>query len=320
MEERLEGIRSLIIVPDGLLGVVPFETFRGTHDRYLIERFDVSYAQSLVVALQSIRRSRPASRLPLLAFGGAIYEAPPTPARSGGVEPGNLAAGDLEGIRQEVAGLIASGESTRGAYSRMGMDAWQNLPGTLEEVILIEGIVEGAEIYTGSEVTESFVKELSDDGILSSYAVIHFATHGIVVPEVPELSAVVLSQFVEDDGGEDGYLTMREISGLDLAADFVNLSACETGLGKVYQGEGVVGLTQAFLIAGANALSVSLWQVADESTRVFMSGLYSLVQDQGLGYAQAMSAMKRSFLRDNRYANPFFWAPFVFYGDFGAGR
>jgi CHAT domain-containing protein len=150
--------------------------------------------------------------------------------------------------------------------------------------------------------------------------VLHFATHGIVVPEVPELSAVVLSQFAEDDGEEDGYLTMQEISGLDLAADFVNLSACETGLGKVYRGEGVVGLTQAFLIAGANSLSVSLWRVADESTRTFMTGLYSLVEDEGLGYAQAMSAMKRSFLHDARYANPFFWAPFVFYGDFGAGR
>jgi len=320
MEEQREGITSLIIVPDGLLGVVPFETFRGIDDRYLIERFDISYAQSLVVALRSIRRGRPASRQPLLAFGGAVYEAPSTPARSGAVEPGDLALGDLEGVRQEVAGLIVSGGSTRGAYSRMGMDTWQNLPGTLEEVTLIEGIVEGADIYTGSEVTESFVKELSDDGTLSNYAVIHFATHGIVVPDLPELSAVVLSQFAEEDGDEDGYLTMREISGLDLAADFVNLSACETGLGKVYQGEGVVGLTQAFLIAGANALSVSLWQVADESTVAFMTGLYSLVQEQGFGYAEAMSAMKRRFLQGDSYANPFFWAPFVFYGDFGAGR
>ena len=107
---------------------------------------------------------------------------------------------------------------------------------------------------------------------------------------------------------------MREISQLELAADFVNLSACETGLGKIYSGEGVVGLTQAFLVAGANGLSVSLWQVADESTMNFMVGLYRLVRSGSLDYAHAMTAIKRSFILDPRYRNPFYWAPFVYYG------
>ena len=103
-----------------------------------------------------------------------------------------------------------------------------------------------------------------------NYKVIHFATHGMVVPEVPELSALVLSQN-KTDSTEDNYLRADEISQLKLNADFVALSACETGLGKNYKGDGVVGLTQSFMIAGANSLAVSLWQVADESTSIFMT-------------------------------------------------
>jgi CHAT domain-containing protein len=106
---------------------------------------------------------------------------------------------------------------------------------------------------------------------------------------------------------------MGEILELDIEADFVNLSACETGLGKLYGGEGVVGLTQSFLVAGANGLSVSLWQVADESTMDFMIGLYRSVQDEGMSYHRAMTDMKRQFLK-GRYADPYYWAPFVYYG------
>jgi len=94
----------------------------------------------------------------------------------------------------------------------------------------------------------------------------------------------------------------------------VDLSACETGLGKVYQGEGVVGLTQAFLVAGARSMAVSLWQVADESTREFMVGVYRLVQEGGMPYARAMTEMRRQFIRSGRWREPFFWAAFVYYG------
>ncbi len=191
---------------------------------------------------------------------------------------------------------------------------------------------------TGKDVDESKLKELSINGKLKQYKVLHFATHGLVVPELPELSAIVLSQFKEERNNEDGYLTMKEKSKLDINADFINLSGCDTGLGKIYRGEGVVGLTQSFLIAGANGLSVSLWQVADKSTVKFMTGVYQLVDKKDITYDKAITMVKRAFIegklnsdfenikkrgfetdRQNgldkqNFKNPFYWAPFVYYG------
>ena len=159
----------------------------------------------------------------------------------------------------------------------------------------------------------------------------------MTVPAFPELSAIVLSQFKEGQGSEDGYLRMGEIAKLKLNADFVNLSACETGLGKIYGGEGVVGLTQSFLIAGANGLSVSLWQVDDQSTMMFMVGVYQLVNEKGMSYSQAINKMKRAFIKGQvsmdtfqpsrgitikpvgeakpgNLSHPYYWGPFVYYG------
>ncbi|MBI9097547.1 MAG: tetratricopeptide repeat protein [Spirochaetaceae bacterium] len=310
-QEELSGIHQLIIVPDGILGTIPFEVLQDQNGHYLVEKYDVSYSQSLVISQMIRERVYVQDRKPMLAFGGAVYE-----EDSFGEDSRET---DVNVIRQNVSEMIQTGGSTRGAYSGMGLGSWKNLPGTLDEVNLLLGIVPGTEIMTGADVTEKAVLNKSASGELANYKVIHFATHGIVVPEIPELSAVVLSQFSDFQGDEDGYLTMSEIARLDIKADFVNLSACETGLGKIYEGEGVVGLTQAFLIAGANALSVSLWQVSDESTMTFMTGVYTLVEENGLSYAQAISEMKRVFLKDDKYNNPFHWAPFVLYGDYEAG-
>ena len=133
------------------------------------------------------------------------------------------------------------------------------------------------------------------------------------------LSAVVLSQFERDpQGGEDGYLRMEEIAKLDIQADLVNLSACETGAGRIYGDEGIFGLTQSFILAGANAVSISLWRVADESTSQFMATMYGMVQDKGIGYAEAITEVKRQFINGDfgeKYKAPYYWAPFVYYGN-----
>ncbi len=311
LREQIGELSSLIIVPDGILGTIPFETLTDRDGHYLIEKYDISYVQSITVAERSFRQAYPAGRKPMLAMGGALYNSDAASIAS----RGSIRAADIDGIRREANHLMDTGASARAVYNRIGYNQWSNLPGSLAEVERVSQIVAGTELKKGPEVDEAYVKKLSADGDLARFRVIHLATHGIVIPEVPELSAVILS--IQDDakGDNDGYLTMKEISKLKMEADFVNLSACETGLGKIYDGEGIVGLSQAFLVAGAKAMSVSLWQVSDESTMKFMSGLYSHVKKDHTGFSHAMSQMKREFIKNNRYSAPFYWAPFIFYGD-----
>ncbi|MCD6365903.1 MAG: CHAT domain-containing protein, partial [Bacteroidales bacterium] len=333
IETQLAGKDELIIIPDGILSFLPFETLIMPDGRYLIEKYNIKYTQSLTVSGIIDRRKYRQNRKTLLAFGGAVYD-------EISYETDIIKAEkQLENLKNETLLALNRGQSTRNAYNKLGIARWENLPGTLTEVKSIQYIVKNSDIFTGESVNESKIKSLSKKGDLKKYKVIHFATHGLVVPEIPELSAIVLSLSKDEKNNEDGYLTMNEIAGLDINADFVNLSACETGLGKIYGGEGVVGLTQSFLIAGANGLSVSLWQVADESTMKFMIGVYKLVQEKGLSYDKAITEMKRAFIsgavstekydknrgfiikkvdlnnkKPNDYSSPFYWAPFVYYG------
>ena len=308
---ELKGKTSLTILPDGVLGFLPFESLIDGEGKFLAEAYEIKYAQSMAVMDIINKRKYTGKRKPLLAFGGAIYDRMTYTADM--VKNGK----QISALGKKVHQKIASRGSIRGAYASLGIAEWSNIPGTLSEVKKISEIVKGAMVYKGDEVTEDKVKDLSSRGELSEYKVIHFAVHGLVVPEMPELSAVVLSQFKTESGGEDGYLRMAEVAELKLNADFVNLSACETGLGKIYGGEGVVGLTQSFLIAGANGLSVSLWQVEDVSTSKFMTGLYELTEGKGMSYSAGVTEMKSRFIKGDlgdSYKAPFYWAPFVYYG------
>jgi CHAT domain-containing protein len=275
--------------------------------RYLIEKYNIKYTQSLTVMEIIEKRNYSNTRKSMIAFGGSIYDE--ITYKKDMVETEQ----ELANLKKEISLAANRGQSTRDAYLSLGFGKWINLPGTLAEVNAIKTIVSDADLYTGKDADESVIKSLSVKGDLKNYKVLHFATHGLVVPEMPELSALVLSQYQDEKNGEDGYLRMQEIAALDINADFVNLSACETGLGKIYDGEGVVGLIQSFLLAGANGLSVSLWQVDDKSTMEFMVGVYKKVNKNKMSYDKAIAEMKREFIR-GKYSSPFYWAPFVYYG------
>jgi CHAT domain-containing protein len=308
IQEQTGGITTLLIIPDGILNFLPFETLIDGQGHYAVERYHIRYAPSLTVLETIKERHYPTARKALMAFGGAVYN--PQTYQAEMIE--NQV--QLAYLRNQVARAARDDLPLQEWYASMGYDVWSNLPGTLQEVNAIGQVVRDADVLTGEAVTESRLKTLSVEGALAEYRVLHFATHGVAIPELPELSALVLS---EEDTKEDGYLRLREIADLNIQADFVNLSACETGLGKIYSGEGVVGLTQTFLVAGANGLSVSLWQVPDASTAKFMVELYTAISEQELSYAQAVTAVKRRFIEGEfgeKWRSPYYWAPFVYYG------
>jgi len=304
IEPYIKDKKELYIIPGSMIAYLPFETFIMPDGRYLIEKYDIHYAQSLGVQNMLNKLNYPKKRMSIMAFGNPVYEK---------IEYKN----EEEEAQATLDFYYKNGgnihETELGNYIAYGYgpNKWQTLLATQGEVDAIKKEFRDALTFTGADASKGNLKKLSADGSLKKYSMLHFATHGLVIPEKPELSALVLSQ---EKGSDDiGYLSMTDVASLNLQADFVNLSACETGLGKYYTTEGIVGLSQAFILAGAKSVSVSLWSIQDESTREFMTDFYRLV-DSGIPYAKALSETKRKFIKEGKYSNPFYWAPFVFYG------
>ncbi|HUE81634.1 MAG TPA: CHAT domain-containing tetratricopeptide repeat protein [Pyrinomonadaceae bacterium] len=150
---------------------------------------------------------------------------------------------------------------------------------------------------------------------LSKYRYVHFATHGYLDSERPDLSAVVLSLVDERGKAQDGFLRAHEIYNLDLPAELVVLSACETGLGKEIKGEGLVGLTRGFMYAGARRVVVSLWNVNDKATAELMQRFYRRMLKDGQTPAASLRAAQIEMWQQKQWQSPYFWAPFVLQGE-----
>jgi len=183
------------------------------------------------------------------------------------------------------------------------------LPGTEKEVNSIARLFEGrSKISTFTDANEELVKSKE----LNSYRYLHFATHGIVDVAEPALSEI----FLNGKNKEDGNLYCGEIYNLAINADLVVLSACETGLGKISTGEGVIGLSRALVYAGAKNIIVSFWKVADESTAQLMIDFYKiLLQEKDQSYSEILRRSKLDLIKGEQYASPYYWAPFVLIGN-----
>ena len=150
-------------------------------------------------------------------------------------------------------------------------------------------------------------------GALKNFNYVHFATHGFIDETKPDLSSLVLTK--DNNSCEDGMLQATEIYNLKLNADLVVLSACQSGLGKLVRGEGMVGLTRAFMYAGTPAVLVSLWSVSDVSTATLMGDFYRNLVKQKLSKTDALRKAQLTMLGNEKFAHPFYWAPFVIIGD-----
>lgn len=264
---------------------------------YLILDRSVTYIPSASV-LAELGRPRPAAPEPgdaklFLGFGAPDYGAPDRVAQLASISPPE---GSLE-------------RSLRDA----GLPNPQPLPNARQEVASIAKLYpqDRVALYVGQQASEENVK---DNPFLKTARQVHFAVHGFLNERQPELSGLVLT--LDGDDREDGLLQVYEIFNLELQADLVVLSACDTGLGKSVSGEGLLGVTRALLYAGAASVAVSLWQVADTSTSDLMVRFYQHLSRNG-DKAEALRLSKLEMIREGRFDRPYFWAPFILIGQPG---
>ena len=150
---------------------------------------------------------------------------------------------------------------------------------------------------------------------LNQYQILHFATHGFVNPDQPELSGIVLSLVNKDGKQIPGYLRLADLFEQDYPAELIVLSACETGLGKNVSGEGLVGLTRGLMYAGAARVALSLWQVDDRGTSVLMQEFYKQMLQENKNPTQALRAAQRKLWSNPEWRNPYYWAAFTVQGE-----
>ncbi len=284
---------KLIVIPDGLLNHVPYESL--VHNgRYLIEDHQISYLPS--ASLIELLRQPPKSaseldgQLDLLAFGDPVFQ------------------------QRSKTSLNRKLPATPSAINRQvgdwDMTNLSRLPRTRDEVEYIASLIprERQRLYLGKDSTEKAFKQES----LSKYKWIHLATHSLIDERTPGRSAVVLA--LDGNNAEDGFLRATEIADLDLNCDLVILSACETGRGQLLSGEGIIGLSRSFFIAGARSVVVSQWAVSDISTAQLMKDFYQQLVNKVPKAAALREAKLRMLNGGSETRHPYYWAPFVIIG------
>jgi len=293
----LKGIEHLIIVPDGLLGHIPFEVLlvdkpkKTTPDykglNYLLRNYRISYTYSGTLLRENSNNTQKEGNGKLL---GIAANYPKKQAQQGG---NPVVSGD---VRQQKLRKTLS-----------------DLPAAKEEVERLAKVWDGKFLY-GADANEARFKSEAE-----KYSIIHLAMHGLLDKRKPILSSLVFSN--NEDTLQDNFLEAYEITHLRLHADLVVLSACETGYGKFEQGEGILSLARSFMYAGVPSLVVSLWKVNDMSTAILM-GLFYEELAKGKTKSEALQQAKLHYLDEasGMAAHPAFWSPFIQLGDDRAVR
>jgi CHAT domain-containing protein len=290
--ENVVGDRDLLVIPDGKLGLLPFETLIDGKGRFLIESRTVRMAPSMTAlhlnGLWEKKRPRPARAV--LAVGDPVTAA--TDPRLGGREL-------LPSARRAAA-------QTGGRFDRLVHSG--------REATAVADVFKAPaeDRWLGPDAAEGRLKAWNASGRLAEYRYLHFATHGVLGAARDVPPALVLSLVAgPPPDAEDGLLTVREVSELRLNADLVVLSACRSAHGELRTGEGITGLARGFLSAGARGVVCSLWAVDDRDTAALMTEVYEQV-GRGLPAAEALRAAKLRLIRDGK--RPYDWAPFVLVG------
>jgi CHAT domain-containing protein len=281
-ERRLARVAQLVIVPDGFLFEVPFE---------------------------ALLTEKPSSEagwrdLPYLARSFETVYSPSASIFSKMSKTRKKAKYGVE--------LLAFGDPDFSHFTRGPAVGIGGLPYSRSEVERIGSFLGDAKkrIFLGADASELHLKASVRSG--RPPRILHFATHGLVDRAEPEASSVVLAP--DTSAGEDGYLHALEILTLPLEAGLVVLSACESAQGQVGRGEGVVGLSRAFIASGSQGVVASLWAVSDESTSELMATFYAEMLGRKRPACEALKTARLSLIENPERAHPFYWSPFVVIG------
>jgi CHAT domain-containing protein/tetratricopeptide (TPR) repeat protein len=312
--------KRLLIVAPGALEYLPFAALALPSEnsyRPLIAGHEVVNLPSASV-LAALRREtagrRPAERT-LAIIADPVFELNDPralAAKRKGSRDNLVASVQSEDVIPAASTLTADSDLARAAksFNRAG---FSRLPFSREEAEKIADLVPKRSLLKATDFQASRIMAAS--GVLARYRIIHFATHGLINSEHPDLSGLVLSLVDENGKPQDGFLRMHEIFNLRLPADLIVLSACQTALGKEVKGEGLVGLTRGFMYAGAERVAASLWQVDDEATSQLMRLFYRGMLKEGLRPAAAMRAAQVEMSKSSRWSAPYYWAGFVIQGE-----
>jgi CHAT domain-containing protein len=305
------GNKRLLIVVDGALQYLPFSALpvpgtgnAGRPGIPLISEHQIvsmPSASTLGLLRQELAGRKPAAK------GVAIFADPVFDGDDARVQRASTqaalpsASGDLGRATRNVDLADSRGSLVRLAFSR------REAAGILNAVPAGEAIQ--ALDFEASRKTATGPQ-------LSQYRVIHFATHGILDSAHPELSGIVLSLVDPNGVPQDGFLRLHDLYNLNLPAELIVLSACQTGLGKDIKGEGLVGLTRGFMYAGAARVVASLWKVDDAATAELMKEFYrGMFGNQHLSPSAALQNAQKTLSRQKQWASPYYWAAFVLQGD-----
>jgi len=291
----LAGVQHLLLSPDSQLNLIPFAALIDGQNEYLLKTYRLTYLTSgrdlLKIAAEESAKSRDS-----LIFANPTYS---TPGVNSSPTPQDL-----------VTETRRSQDLTRTVSDN---PRWLPLPGTAQEAVVLQSILPKAIVFTEANATENRLKSSQSPRIL------HLATHGFFLPSQDTIENPLLRSGLAlaganlyQSGDEDGILTALEASGLDLrGTQLLVMSACETGLGDVANGEGVYGLRRAFTLAGVESQVMSLWSVSDDATQVLMGQFYrSLIQDHQ-ERSEALRQAQLTLLENPQTENPYYWAAFI---------
>jgi CHAT domain-containing protein len=348
---RLAQAKRLIIVADGALQYVPFSalpppeqnsfpTSAKLNDKgdaaptSLLARHEISLLPSVSVLVASRQRSKdlPTPPKTVAIIADPVFERDDDRIRTylstaKGVTAPSRVRGSLRSASSQAnSGTNAQVESRRQSnealLSQVLRDTGADIgAGNLSRLFATQFEAQG--ILSLTDPGQSFAalnfeanRQVLTNERLKDYRIIHIATHGFLDNEHPELSGIVLSLYDQKGQPQNGFIQIRDIYDLDLNADMVVLSACQTGLGKDVKGEGVTGLARAFMSAGARRVVASLWKVDDDATAELMTDFYRHLLKEKMTPSAALRAAQLEIAAQRRWRQPFYWAGFFLSGDF----